>query len=314
MNRHPPQPDHGLDAEERALAALLPRPLGRTEPGAELDARILAAARAATEPANAKPAVRRRSWIAPTAVAASLMLAVGLAWQLRPPASPYAGAQAEATASATGAGNDAMMARSIEAPPPPADVIAPIAEPAQMKPMPQPAQPLPSAQFARAPAAPPPAEPPLAAVAAAPPPAPPAPPAPVVMDTPAAASMPAPQAAEAARMAPPAMAKSARTDGFLRERAGTAGNAPTREQDKAAMAADATTLDTITVVDPTAEEPDEDVPPATADSPDVRDAWLRRIGELLKQGKADDARASLAEFRRRYPEAVVPQELRKLEH
>lgn len=314
MNRHPSQaPDHGLDAEERALAALLPRPPGRTEPGAELDARILAAAQAALHP-QAAPRRARRSWIAPTAVAASLMLAVGLAWQLRPPASPYAGAQAEATASAADAGNDAMMVRSIEAPPPPADVAAPIAEPAQMKPMPQPAQEVPSAQFARAPAAPPPAEPPMAAVAAAPLPAPPAPPAPVVMDTPAAASMPAPQAAEAARMAPPAMAKSARTDGFLRERAGAAGNAAAREQDKAAMAADAATLDTITVVDPTAEEPDEDVPPATADSPDVRDAWLRRIGELLKQGKTDDAKASLAEFRRRYPDAVLPQELRKLEH
>ena len=47
---------------------------------------------------------------------------------------------------------------------------------------------------------------------------------------------------------------------------------------------------------------------------EVRDAWLRRIGELLKQGKHDDAKASLAEFRRRYPDASLPPELRKLEH
>ena len=45
----------------------------------------------------------------------------------------------------------------------------------------------------------------------------------------------------------------------------------------------------------------------------VRDAWLRRIGELLAEGKADDAKASLAEFRRRYPEATLPPELRTLE-
>ena len=45
----------------------------------------------------------------------------------------------------------------------------------------------------------------------------------------------------------------------------------------------------------------------------MRDAWLRRIGELLAEGKADDAKASLAEFRRRYPEATLPPELRTLE-
>lgn len=59
--------------------------------------------------------------------------------------------------------------------------------------------------------------------------------------------------------------------------------------------------------------PVEDVPPATADSPDVRNAWLRRIGELMEEGKLDLARASLAEFRRRYPDAIVPIELRPLE-
>ena len=35
--------------------------------------------------------------------------------------------------------------------------------------------------------------------------------------------------------------------------------------------------------------------------------------ELQQQGKIDEARASLAEFRRRYPDAVLPPELRKLE-
>jgi len=80
-----------------------------------------------------------------------------------------------------------------------------------------------------------------------------------------------------------------------------------RAQDEAEAAA-ATTLDTVTeVVD------EEDVPPATMDAPAARDAWLRRIGELQQQGRIDEAKASLAEFRRRYPDAVLPQELRKLE-
>ena len=58
--------------------------------------------------------------------------------------------------------------------------------------------------------------------------------------------------------------------------------------------------------------PDEDVPPATADSAAVRAAWLRSIGELLRQGQRDLARASLEEFRRRYPDAPLPPELREL--
>ena len=82
-------------------------------------------------------------------------------------------------------------------------------------------------------------------------------------------------------------------------------------RDAAADAADATTLGTVPAIE--GEEPDEDVPPATADSPEVRAAWLRRISELQKQGKADEAKASLDEFRRRYPEATIPPELRKLE-
>ena len=62
-----------------------------------------------------------------------------------------------------------------------------------------------------------------------------------------------------------------------------------------------------------ADDPGEEVPPATADSPEVREAWLRRIGELLKQGKTEEATSSLDEFRRRYPDAVLPVELRQLE-
>lgn len=62
-----------------------------------------------------------------------------------------------------------------------------------------------------------------------------------------------------------------------------------------------------------ADAPTEDVPPATMASPSARDAWLKRIRELQQQGQLDDARASLAEFRRRYPSAVLPADLRALE-
>ncbi|RZA20740.1 MAG: hypothetical protein EOP93_05245 [Lysobacteraceae bacterium] len=298
MTRHPRQP---LDAEERALAAMLPRAHGRSEPGPDLDARILAAAQSAVQ---SQPASRRRhrSWIAPTALAASLMLAVGLAWQLRPPASLRADAPAgPATPASPDAGSDALMVQAIESPPatPPAEAV--IAQP-----RPRPAQP-PLAEAAplerRASAA---AEAAIEPEIAAPPP--PAPPPPVVFDQGAAAPQSAPPMAEAARAAPPAMAK-ARAAEAAKEHGSAAGNAAAAEdRDQARMAAEAATLDTIM-----ADDPGEEVPPATADSPEVREAWLRRIGELLKQGKTDDAKASLAEFRRRYPDATLPLELRKLE-
>lgn len=75
----------------------------------------------------------------------------------------------------------------------------------------------------------------------------------------------------------------------------------------------AATLDTVTSEEFAKAIDEEDVPPATMDAPAARDAWLRRIVELQQKGRIDDAKASLAEFRRRYPDAVLPPELRKLE-
>ena len=105
-------PSQRLDADERALAALLPRPHGRVEPGPELDARILAAARAATQPQPANGP--RRRWIGPAALAASLVLAVGLAWQMRAPPAADAPVQATDAASADPA---ATPMQAFEAPP-----------------------------------------------------------------------------------------------------------------------------------------------------------------------------------------------------
>ena len=110
---------------------------------------------------------------------------------------------------------------------------------------------------------------------------------------------------------PPAIAKAARSTEGLPERQATSASAmPQAQSTEAAKAADASARDPQAFI---ADDPGEDVPPATVDSPEVRDAWLRRIGELQQQGRSEDARASLAEFRRRYPEAPVPPELRKLE-
>lgn len=79
MNRRPPEP---LDSEERLLADQLARLGPHGEPSSALDARILAAAHDAVA---ARPAARRKPrWPVAMGLAASALLAVGIAWQLRP--------------------------------------------------------------------------------------------------------------------------------------------------------------------------------------------------------------------------------------
>ena len=64
--------------------------------------------------------------------------------------------------------------------------------------------------------------------------------------------------------------------------------------------------------DVVADQPLDDRPPASADSPEVREHWLQRIRELREGGEVDAARASLREFMRRHPHAKVPADLRPL--
>jgi len=69
--------------------------------------------------------------------------------------------------------------------------------------------------------------------------------------------------------------------------------------------------DTV-LVDVLADQPLDDRPPASADSPAVREHWLQRIRELRDAGQHDAARESLREFVRRHPQAQVPDDLRAL--
>ena len=306
MTRLPREP---LDTDERALAARLPRLHGRDEPDAALDARILAAAHAALSPVPV--AKRRRGWIVPLTAAASVSLAVGLAWQLQPPSAPMVVPASAPVASEIAAGeNDQRFIDSVDAPPPPsANVVqtrpVPMVSPARQQAIHAgdvariarevaPAEPAAESSDMAAPMFVPP--PPPASMAdampvdvAAPPPAPPAPPAPVAVQGAMGRSVAADAGARATGAAMPAQAKRTRND------------------------AAAATLDTVTSEAFAKAVDEEDVPPATMDAPAARDAWLKRIAELQQQGRIDDAKASLSEFRRRYPEAVLPPELRKLE-
>lgn len=295
-----------LSPDERALADRLARLGPQGEPSPALDARILAAAHAAAStPALAHRAPRR--WPMALGIAASLTLAVGIAWQLRPAqeatvydeAASAAATQGEtapvpqkpsAEIAAADAAADQSSAVAVEAPP------AADASPAQMhgadsrrESSPRVSPPRP-AQRARAPA-----------------PAPPTPPEPEVVFDDAAPNVdvpiPAPAAPPAAPMRAPSPAPTAKAlSGDTRTQAA--------ERNSAEAAASSTAASTATQSRDDAFA--EDVPPATADSPEVREAWLQRIRELAEAGDTDDARASLQEFVRRYPNHPVPDDLRAL--
>ena len=304
MNRLPPQP---LDAQERALAAQLPRLHGRSEPTAELDARILAAAHAAAQQ-PAKPA--RRRWAAPLALAASLCLAVGVAWRVQftpaPPAAPASSAQRAAPDVAAEAARTTMPAADS------ARAISNTAPPVTQRPAP-----------IRAPSA---ASTPPPQRVLAPPPPPEAPP--VVLESPRAFAQDA-APAPAPPPAPPVPAAAARaaTAAATTEAAQPMANgalAPTATRSSDTLAAPSARRpeavmgkarqDQRLPEPASADAPLDDVPPATMASPAARDAWLKRIRQLHQQGDLDAARASLAEFRRRYPQATLPPDLRELEH
>lgn len=339
-----PTPPDRLDPAERALADLLPPPQ-RQGPLPASDAAILAAARAAAAartpgtgtdeqadaprptgsgaPVASKPSGasnasahgrRRRSpaWLRGGALAATVVLAVGVAWQLRPtldapvaieaaseapphPTVPAAVADA-APAEAAGVGDTGTPPTSATDPAPierTSAAVAREAEAAQRKAADANADARRS-RSAPAPATPPPPqEPPVmfdapvaAPAVAIPPPAPPASPAPPAPPVPAA--QPAPRADEAIswralQAAPPPEARA-------------------RREAANAEAGDGHWLD----------QPMDDTPPASVDSPAVREAWLARIHDLVAAERYEEARESYAEFRRRHPDAPVPDDLRIL--
>lgn len=351
-----------LTPEERELARLLGRPgSAAAAPSAQLDARIIALSKAppaqsttavaqpndqgaaqahASSPTALPPSAargrgwgRRRGLVSSLAVAASLVLVVGLAWQLRPlDAPPSAPASAEAPApvaaddSSTGAaparGPEPAAAPMLEQPTDPATASAPVAAaPAKQaavkerraatpEPAPARASRKAEASVAESAASMTADEPAPRAFSAAPasaPPAPPAPPAPVTMPAPIAAPAYTEQANSAdaaqnqlyrsqsppARTAPP---RPAFTGPAPIPHAGAKAvtkAAEARRQRAAAIAADSTA----------------DI---EADAMLSRRQWLKRIRERQEAGDIPTAKASLRRFAHDYPEARIPHDLRPL--
>ena len=326
MNGKPVEP---LSAEERELATLLGRTGPHGEPSPALDAKVLSAARAAVARDAARPAARRRRWPALAGLAASVLVAAGIAWQLRPqqgavmqvgeaPAS--AAVVDEAPAGNAAASVDASPApetppapdRSV--PPPPAATerqrAMPTSAGVQEAPSVEAAEPRPTdiVAPAKAIALPPPPPPPPPPVLAAP--APPAPPAPVashadefVPEPPLRALAPTPAAAREEAVAARQQARSAQAASASVR---TAANA---EAEAKYSAADNSTLDSIVVTGTVL---------ALADIPVAEDAklsradWLQRIRQRKAQGDEDGARESLRLFVGKHPRARLPSDLRGL--
>jgi resuscitation-promoting factor RpfA len=322
-----------LSPEERDLARRLSQLGGHVAPPGSLDTKILAAARDAVQ---GRPRRARPRWPFGIGIAASLAIAMGVAWQLRPlPESevlPVPSETAPAARMMEPAAPSAAPAQAVE------DAAAPAAREADAMPPDTPAEaPAAALEIAAPPVervqrAPPPAEPPLAldAPAAAPAPSPDIGPTPArAMPPPPPPAAPAPRAspAPAAAMSAPAAQEAAAAKAGTEEHERRAQATSAASMRAAGARPDDTALDRITAtgsrirhaepvaadrLDEYLDEPLDEQPPVSFASPQARDAWLQRIRELVDEGERDAARASLREFRRRYPQHPVPADLKAL--
>lgn len=134
------KPHEPLTPEERELAAQLAKLGPHGGPSPQLDARILSAARTAVQ-GRSVPAARRPRWPLGLGVAASVLLAVGVAWQLRPLQEVPVASEIPAEAMSVPAApeiEESVAAASDDAAPPPSRVLA---EPAPADPLPPPSRP-----------------------------------------------------------------------------------------------------------------------------------------------------------------------------
>lgn len=324
MNR-----DEPLTPEERELARLLGRRAEQAPPAA-LDAAILAAARAAVDApaadAVASPEAPRTQrtrprWPAVFGIAASMVFAIGIAWQLRPEPPPIpageaavaaAPAAAEDVAAADQAAERSAADSAVATAEPAAAPAAPEAAPVAAAPAPANAcasKPAP-AQAARSMAADAAADTSFAALppapAAAPAAAPPAPPAPTAYSAPA-----------------PLMAPVVASGSLKARSAGT-------PEPNSVQAEQAPALDRVEITSMKREAPSRFAPgimrrgsdaglsadavqaEVDADARLPRRQWLQKIRTRRDDGQRDLARASLERYMQQYPEARLPRDLRPL--
>ena len=305
-----------LSAEEREFARLLGGPAVDDGPSPAIDAAIIAMAQSELKTrhnAASPPAAdrrlgtrRRRRPLSLLAAAASMVLAVGIAWQLRPlaperesaPDQETAAQRAMAPAAAEDAAAESLSADNIAAaktvPPP----VVPPAPPTRTPPTADPAPAGTAHKRAAAGNMAADIEPPLAALRTAPapapmiiaPPSPPAPPAAM-----AAPAMPAP-------LQMPTMTEDA-TQSFDRQEIRSQRSLLRQPASPAPQDA----LQEVVVTGSRALEADLE-----SDAALPQRQWLQRIRERQRDGDLQGARASLRRFALDHPDAHIPRALRPL--
>jgi hypothetical protein len=303
MTSPPLPPQDPLDAQERELARIL-RALPGGEPPAALDAKIL---RAATNAAasSRRPGARLLAsagamWGIGSAAAA--VLALGVAWQLRygqPDGAPTESAP-RAQAASDVAEDDAMQVEFGERSSVPLRDMPP--PPAQIASQPAAAAPAAESRLRRQESRPAPAS------------APPPPPAPEAF----AADQLDEHVAREAAAANLASEAEAKADGELAKQHTAYG----QERDAAAKSAAQGAAQAAPAPAMAAEpQPRADLGAASAvgglaapaDAPPAKPAtWLAEVRRLRDAGKIAEARARLVEFRRVYPNWVIPTDLAPL--
>ncbi|GAB2611687.1 hypothetical protein [Novilysobacter erysipheiresistens] len=270
MTSHVPDP---LSPEERELAARLARIGPHGEPSPALDARILGAAQTAA--ARKPDRSRQRRWPAWAGIAATLALALGAVWQLRP-----------------------VQEVSVELEETPVQLL--IRKPAE--PTPEPMRPIAPPKATVVP--PPPAQVRATKVPSPlPRTAPQAPEPPVVFDEPSPMDVMPPPAAPAPPPSQPAP-EATTTAGSRAARAMSAAPASVQAEAAASDAPVSATgrAATVTVTDlPVAS--DSQLPPVD---------WIERIRQRRDTGDLASARASLALLRRDYPQLPLPDDVRAI--
>lgn len=337
MKFYPPEP---LTPEERELAQLT-APLGpQGEPSTALDARILAAAHAALD--RRQPARRKPRWPVAMGLAASVVFAVGIAWQLRPlqqapvlvsAEAPVSAAEQEAMtdSAATAPGSPSLPEAAIAADqaaaaaPAPADEEAAQAPPPPVKNLAQPPQQrtLQSKQLVRTQTRA--SEPSRRSAQVAgnvgagmPPPPPAAPPAPV-----AAAAAPAPAAEASASFAPDPGEGYSMRGAAADSAAPSAGSLAAKPQAEALAEAKASraassarqkesaSLDRVELTGSRLKRTDLQVPVSDDAQLPVTE-WLERVRTRYGLGDAGAAKQSLLLFVKDHPSEPVPGDLEPL--
>lgn len=310
-----------LTPEERELAQRLSRLGPSAGPPSSVDARILAAAHEAVASRRRPKAGSARRWPVALGVAASLVLAVGIAWRLRPLPEPPQLREAAAAAAA-----DSASVTS-KGPAPASEYDAEVSAQAAPEQAQESATAIVERQDAAKQApkrereAPPAADMPPIMVdearaievpaPAAPPPPPPAPAA-AAMAPPAGVDLSAADAAAPAEEEKRAQQAEQAAAGSAQHAKSAASNAK-RAAEASELRREPQSFEDVPIVDTDSASDAGDEPPAYANSPEVREAWLRRVRELIAEGNLQQAHDSLHEFQRRYPDQPLPEDLQRFQ-